>query len=100
MAGRGCPRWNIHSAKRNEDQDVPPIIQGDVPGGSTDKDMHYECTERMGARKYLRKSCCHYIECFAVNFLAAFMWRRLLNSAALTTSTHRESERVSDKTST
>jgi len=24
---------------------VCPIIQGDVPGGSIDKDMHYERTE-------------------------------------------------------
>ena len=32
--------------------------------------------------------------------LAAFMWRRPLNSATLATATHRELERVSDETST
>ena len=55
----------------------------------------------MEARKYLKKSCCyHHIECPAANFLTAFMWRRPLNSAILTTITHRKSERVSDGTST
>ena len=54
MAGRGCSRRNIPLAKHNEDQDVPPVIQGDVPGGSIDKNMHYERIGRMGARKYLR----------------------------------------------
>ena len=62
--------------------------------------MHHERTGRMEARKYLRKSCCHQIECPAANFLAAFMWRRPLNSAALATITHRKPEKVSDGTST
>ena len=62
--------------------------------------MHHERTGRMEARKYLRKSCCHQIECPAANFLAAFMWRRPLNSAVLTTTTHRKSKNVSDETST
>ena len=100
MAGRCCSRRNIHLAKRNEGRDVPPVIQGDVPGGSINKDMLYERTGRMGARKYLRKSYCHRIECFAANFLAAFMWRRPMNSVTLVISTHRGSEGVSDRTST
>ena len=100
MAGRGCPRRNISSTKCNEDQDVPPVIHGDVPRGSIDKDMHYERTRRMGVRKYLRKCCCHRIKCSAANFLAAFVWRRPLNSAALATPTHRGLERVSDGTNT
>ena len=100
MARKGCLRRHIPSAKRNEDQDVPLVIQGDVPGGSINKDMHYERTGRMGARKYLRKSCCHLIECSAANFLAAFMWRRPQSNAALATPTHRGPERVSDGTNT
>ena len=100
VAGKGYPRRNIPSAKCNEDQDVPSIIQGDVPGGSIDKDMHYDHTGRMRARKYLRKGCCHRIKCFAANFLAALMWRRPLNSAALAIPTHRGPERVSNETST
>ena len=79
---------------------MPLVIQGDVPGGSTDKDMLYKRTGRMGAKKYLRKSCCHCIECFAANFLIAFMWRRPLNSVALATPTHKGSEGVSNRTST
>ena len=62
--------------------------------------MHHERTERMEARKYLRKNCCHRIECPVANFLAAFMWRKPLNSATLTTTTHRRPERVSDGTDT
>jgi len=54
----------------------------------------------MGARKYLRESCCHHIECSTANFLAAFMWRRPLNSAALAIPTHKGPKRVSDTTST
>ena len=99
MAGRGCLRRNIPSAKRNGDQNMPPVIQGDVPGDFIGKDMHYEGTGRMGARKYLRKNCCHRIKYFAANFLAAFMWRRPLNCAALVTPTHRGPVRVTDGTS-
>ena len=62
--------------------------------------MHCERTGRMGARKYLRKNCCHRLECSVANFLAAFMWRRPLNSAALATTTQRRPEKVSDGTST
>ena len=60
--------------------------------------MHRERTKRMEARKYLRKSCCHRIKCSAANFLAAFMWRRPLNSIVLATITHKRPERVSDRT--
>ena len=44
-ARRGGPRRNIPSTRRNGDRNVCPIIQGDVPRGSIDKDMHYERTE-------------------------------------------------------
>ena len=54
----------------------------------------------MGIQKYLRKNCYHRIECPAANFLAAFMWRRPLNSATLATTTHRKPKMVSDVTST
>ena len=56
--------------------------------------------ERWKPRECLRKGCCHRIKYFAVNFLVTLMWRRLLNSAALTTPTHRGPRRVSDGTST
>ena len=55
---------------------------------------------KVGVEKYLRKNCYHCIEYFTTNSLAAFMWRRLLNSVTLVTPTHREPMRVSDGTST
>ena len=99
MARRGWPRRNIPSAKGNKDQDMPPVIQGYVPRGSIDKDIHYERARGMGARKCLRKSCCHRIECSTANFLATFMWRRPLNSAACYPNSQRL-EGVFDGTST
>ena len=50
--------------------------------------------------KYLRESYYHRIKCIIATFLVTFMWRRSLNSAILTTTTHRRSEGVSDGTST
>ena len=75
------------------------ITQGDLLGNSAERDVHRECTGRVKARKYLRKSYYHRIECPVANFLTAFMWRRPLNSATLATTTHRTPERVSDETS-
>ena len=46
------PRRNIPSAKQGEDQNVCPVIQGDVLGSSIDKDVRYERTRGMGAKKY------------------------------------------------
>ena len=54
----------------------------------------------MRTQKYLKESYYHRIECPAANLLAAFMWKRPLNSAALATTTHRKLERVSDGTGT
>ena len=73
---------------------------GDLPGSSSDKDVHHKRIRMMGIQKYLRKSCYHRIECTAATFLVAFMLRRPLNSAVLTTTTHRKPERVSDGTDT
>ena len=72
-SGRGCPRRNTPLAKRNEDQDVSPDIQGDVLRDSIDRDMYHERIGRMGARKYLRESFSHHIECSAANFIITFM---------------------------
>ena len=56
---------------------------------------------RKKIQKYLRKGCYHHIKCTAAIFLAAFMWRRPLNSAtALATTTHRKPKNVSNGTST
>ena len=79
---------------------VYPIVQSDLLGNSTDRNVHYEHTGGMKVQKYLRKGCCHRIKCSAANFLTTLMWRRPLNSAALTTPTHREPERVPNGTNT
>ena len=62
--------------------------------------MSCECTGRVETRKYLRKSYYHHIECPAANFLAAFMWRKPLNSVDLTIATHRKPKKVFDGTNT
>ena len=76
------------------------ITQSDIPRNATERDVPYEHIERMGAQKYLRENCYHRIKCSVANFLAALMWKRPLNSVALTTSTHRRPKGVSDGTDT
>ena len=73
---------------------------GNLPGSSSNKDVHHKRIRMMGIQKYLRESCYHCIECIAATFLATFMLRRPLNSVALATTTHRKSERMSDGTDT
>ena len=70
--------------------------QSDFPWNFSDIDMHHEHTRRRGTQKYLKESCYHFIECTAATFLAAFMWRRPLNNAALATTTHRKPKRMFD----
>ena len=53
-----------------------------------------------GTQKYLTKSCYHRIKFTVTIFLAAFMWRRHLNSEALATTIHRKLGEVSDGTGT
>ena len=55
---------------------------------------------RWESPKDLRKSYCHRIKCTVTTFLAAFMWRRHLNSDTLVTTTHKKSEEVADGTDT
>ena len=62
--------------------------------------MPLEHTRRKETQKYLGESCCHRIKCIVTTFLAAFMWRRPLNSVTLVTTTHRKAERLSDGTGT
>ena len=56
--------------------------------------------EEGGTQKYLRKSYYHRIECTITTFLAAFMWRKHLNSEVLATTTHRKPGEVFDGTGT
>ena len=54
----------------------------------------------MGTKKYLRENCYHRIKYTTTTLLAAFMWRRPLNSATLAITTHRKPNRVFDGTGT
>ena len=72
----------------------------DPSRSSNDRDMSHKRARMKKTQKYLRKGCYHRIKCTAATFLATFMWRRLLNSAILATTTHRKSEKVSDGTGT
>ena len=64
----------------NHRSNVYPIVQGDLPGNSTDRDVHYEHTREMGAQKYLRKRYYHHIECSIANSLVALMRKWFMNS--------------------
>ena len=81
--------------------------QGDLPRSSSDRHVHHEHAKKRRIQKYLKESYYHRkesyyhrIECIAATFLAAFIWRRLLNSAALATTTHKKLRKVSDGTCT
>jgi len=52
--------------------------------------------EREENSKYLRKSYHPHIKCTSATFLAALMWRRPLNSAALAATTHKGLKGVFD----
>ena len=74
--------------------------RGDLPRNSVNRDVHHEHIKKRGTQKYLRERCHHRIKCTTATFLAAFMWRRPLNSAVLAIATHRKLEGVSDGTDT
>ena len=70
--------------------------ESDLHRGSNDRNVSHEHMIRKGTQKYLVESCYHCIEYTTATFLAVFMWRRPLNSVALTIATHRRPKRVSD----
>ena len=77
-----------------------PSDLGNLPGGSNDEDRLQACTERIRIQKYLSESYHYRIKCTAAAFLAAFMWRRPLNSVISTTTVYREPGKMLDKTHT
>ena len=58
--------------------------------------MSYEHRRRKETQKYIRKSCYHHIKCIVITFLAAFMWRKHLNSEVLATTTYKKPGEVFD----
>ena len=73
---------------------------GNPPKSSNNRNVSHEHARRKKTQKYLRESCYYRIKCTTATFLAAFMWRRPLNSIALANATHRKPKRVSDGTGT
>ena len=67
--------------KWNRGQKECPVIQGDLPGNSSDNDICYEHTRQQWGGKYLRESYYHRIECFAANSLATLMRKWYLISS-------------------
>ena len=98
--GRGRQMRSISSAKRRRGQKESSIIQSEIPKVLLIRICTVNVQDKMKTEKYLRKSCYHRIECSAANSLAAFMWKRPLNSVVLVTLTHRGPVRVFDGTST
>ena len=73
IAQEGDPRRNVSLAEQSRRPKVWSAIQGNIPGGSIDRDAHHECTGQMRTMKYLRESCYHCIECFVANSLSTLM---------------------------
>ena len=90
--------YSLGQAKHRSDKDLND--QSDLRGSSSDKDMSHKRTRMMRIKKYLRESYYHRIKCNTATFLSAFMWRRPLNSAVLTTTTYKKPKGVSDVTGT
>ena len=77
-----------------------PIARGTFQKVQERRTCPIDLKGRWESPKDLRKSCCHRIKCTVTTFLAAFMWRRHLNSDILVTTTHKELEEVADGTDT
>ena len=74
-----------------------PHSSGDLSEDFYDKEDPY--TRRKDEpRSVYQKSYCFHIKCPSTTFLAAFMWKRPLNSVTLATATHRGPEKVADGT--
>ena len=91
-----CPRRKSLSDMASISQICIPAVGGTFQGAQEMRTCLMNMKERERAQKYLRKSCYHRIKFTVTTFLAAFMWRRHLNSEILVTTTHRKLGEVSD----
>ena len=82
-------RWREGGPRRNSSSDTTNVYSNSWSAPP------WTC-EREENSKYLRKSCHYHIKCTVATFLAVLMWRRPLNSAALTAATHKGLKWVSD----
>ena len=69
----GSLRRNASSTKQSRSQKLWSAIKSNTPEDSIDKDKHHESIGQRVAKKYLRESCYHRIECFTANSLATLM---------------------------
>ena len=77
-----------------------PTARGTFQEAQERRTCPMDSKERWESLKDLRKSYCHCIKCTVTTFLAAFIWRRHLNSETLVITTHKEPEEVSNGTDT
>ena len=92
---KGDPRRNIFSDTMNVVQMCTLAIKVTLQKALTIKLCPMNIREERKL-KISKESCYYCIKCIAATFLTAFMWRRPLNSAALTTTTHRRLKGVFD----
>ena len=71
-----------------------------LPRSSNDRNVSHEHARMKETKKYLRENCYHRIKYTTTTFLATFMWRRHLNSTALTNATYRKLKMMSNGTGT
>ena len=71
----GSSRRNASSTKQSKGQKDWSTLKGHTSKSSTDKDKHQGNIGQREAKKYLKESCYHRIECSAANPLVALMWR-------------------------
>ena len=95
-----CPRMKILSDMASIPQICIPIARGTFQEAQERRTCPMDLKERWESPKDLRKSYCHRIKFTVTTFLAAFMWKRHLNSETLVITTHKEPEEVSDGTDT
>ena len=70
---KGSLRRNASSTKQSRGQKDWSALKGDTSKGSTDKNKHQGNIGQKEAKKYLRESCYHRIECSVTNSLAALI---------------------------
>ena len=74
-AWEGSLRKNASLAKQDKGQKVRFAIKSNPPKDSTGNGEYKRSIRQRRAKKYLRESCYHLIECSAANPLVALMWK-------------------------
>ena len=83
-----CPRRKSLSDMASISQICIPAARGTFQEAQEMRTCLINMKEMERAQKYLRKSCYHRIKFTVTTFLAAFIWRRHLNSETLVSPYH------------